>query len=79
MIASPVFHRWHYSRDREAWDKNVAGLLPFWDILFGTYFMPKGRYPENFGINEPMRGGFFGQLWKPFAWLRRRSKKVNPS
>lgn len=58
VIATPVFHRRHHSRDREAWDKNFAGLLPFWDILFGTYYMPEGRQPENFGINEPMPASF---------------------
>lgn len=68
VIATPVFHRWHHSKDKEAWDKNFAGLLPLWDILFGTYYMPKGRYPENFGIHEPMPGSFLGQLWRPFAW-----------
>lgn len=78
VIATPVFHRWHHSREREAWDKNFAGLFPFWDLLFGTYYMPKGRYPENFGICEPMPSGYLGQLWEPFAWLRRRGKKVDP-
>jgi sterol desaturase/sphingolipid hydroxylase (fatty acid hydroxylase superfamily) len=79
VIATPVFHRWHHSRDREAWDKNFAGLLPIWDILFGTYYMPKGRYPENFGICEPMPKGYLGQLWEPFAWILRRGKKVDPA
>jgi sterol desaturase/sphingolipid hydroxylase (fatty acid hydroxylase superfamily) len=72
VIASPVFHRWHHSKDREAWDKNFAGLFPIWDIFFGTYFMPKGRYPENFGIHEPMPSGYLSQLWAPFAWLMNR-------
>lgn len=79
VISTPVFHRWHHSRDREAWDKNFAGLLPLWDILFGTYYMPRGRYPENFGICEPMPRGYLGQLWEPFAWLLRRGRKVNPA
>jgi sterol desaturase/sphingolipid hydroxylase (fatty acid hydroxylase superfamily) len=79
VIATPVFHRWHHSREREAWDKNFAGLLPLWDILFGTFYMPRGCYPENFGICEPMPKGFFGQLWEPFAWLMRRGKKVDPA
>lgn len=52
LTATPVFHRWHHSRDRGAWDKNFAGLLPLWDILFGTYYMPKDRWPENFGIRD---------------------------
>jgi sterol desaturase/sphingolipid hydroxylase (fatty acid hydroxylase superfamily) len=76
VIATPVFHRWHHSKDREAWDKNFAGLLPVWDILFGTYYMPKGRYPENFGIHEEMPEGFLGQLWMPFARLLGRATKV---
>jgi sterol desaturase/sphingolipid hydroxylase (fatty acid hydroxylase superfamily) len=79
VIATPVFHRWHHSRDREAWDKNFAGLLPFWDILFGTYYMPRDRWPENFGICEPMPKGFVGQLWEPFAALLRQRKKVDPA
>jgi sterol desaturase/sphingolipid hydroxylase (fatty acid hydroxylase superfamily) len=78
VIATPVFHRWHHSKEREAWDKNFAGLFPIWDQLFGTYYMPKGRYPENFGICEPMPSGYFGQLWEPFAWILRRGKKVDP-
>jgi sterol desaturase/sphingolipid hydroxylase (fatty acid hydroxylase superfamily) len=78
VIATPVFHRWHHSRDREAWDKNFAGLFPFWDILFGTYYMPKGRYPENFGICEPMPSGYLGQMWEPFAALTRHKAKANP-
>jgi sterol desaturase/sphingolipid hydroxylase (fatty acid hydroxylase superfamily) len=78
VIASPVFHRWHHSREREAWDKNFAGLLPLWDILLGTYYMPKGRFPENFGICEPMPENYFAQLWEPFASLLRRQRKVDP-
>ena len=78
VIATPVFHRWHHSREREAWDKNFAGLLPLWDILFGTYYMPRGRWPENFGINEPMPADFVGQLWAPFASIRRGDKKIDP-
>jgi sterol desaturase/sphingolipid hydroxylase (fatty acid hydroxylase superfamily) len=75
VIATPVFHRWHHSKDREAWDKNFAGLLPIWDIVFGTYYMPKGRYPENFGIDDEMPNGFFGQLWMPFSKLLGRAGK----
>jgi hypothetical protein len=69
VIASPVFHRWHHSKDQEAWDKNFAGLLPIWDRLFGTYYMPEGRWPENFGIHDPMPSNVVGQMWVPFTWL----------
>lgn len=79
IIASPVFHRWHHSKEREAWDKNFAGLLPIWDRLFGTYYMPQGRWPENFGIHDPMPGNLVGQMWVPFTWTRwkrRQAEKV---
>lgn len=68
IIASPVFHRWHHSKDREAWDKNFAGLLPLWDRLFGTYYMPRDRWPENFGIHDPMPNHLLGQIGVPFVW-----------
>lgn len=78
VLATPVFHRWHHSRDREAWDKNFAGLLPLWDILFGTYYMPRDRHPENFGILEPMPRGYLGQLWAPFAALAKSRARGTP-
>jgi len=67
VLASPAFHRWHHSRDREAWDKNFAGLLPAWDWLFGTLYLPRDRVPANFGIHEPMPPGLLGQLRQPFT------------
>jgi sterol desaturase/sphingolipid hydroxylase (fatty acid hydroxylase superfamily) len=66
-LASPVFHRWHHSNSQEAINKNFAGLLPVWDILFGTYYMPKGLTPQTFGIHEPMPAGFLSQLRFPFS------------
>jgi sterol desaturase/sphingolipid hydroxylase (fatty acid hydroxylase superfamily) len=69
-VASPVFHRWHHSKSPEAIDKNFAGLLPVWDILFGTYYMPTDRWPEDFGIQDAMPKSFWGQIWAPFAWKR---------
>ena len=76
VIATPVFHRWHHSKDRDAWDKNFAGLFVFWDILFGTCYMPKGRVPENFGIPEQFPKDFIGQLIHPFVRAFRRKEKA---
>jgi len=69
VLASPVFHRWHHSRQREAWDKNFAGFLPLWDRLFGTDYMPAGRFPEDFGIPEEFPCDLLGQMTRPFARL----------
>ncbi len=76
LLSSPVFHRWHHSNEPEARDKNFAGMLPLWDVLFGTYYMPKNRVPANFGIDSPMPNGFFSQLWEPFKNLRPASRKT---
>ena len=66
VIASPRFHRWHHTSEAEGRDKNFAGFLPIWDILFGTYYMPRGRAPEAFGTDAPIPPGLVGQLLYPF-------------
>lgn len=79
ILATPVFHRWHHARNREAWDKNFGGLFVFWDRLFGTYFMPKARFPEEFGIPEEFPKDFVGQLIKPFSAQRQKEALAHPA
>lgn len=75
LIASPAFHRWHHTAEREGLDKNLAGLFPFVDILFGTYYFPK-RASTAYGLyGERMSANLFTQLWYPF----RRKKASAPS
>jgi sterol desaturase/sphingolipid hydroxylase (fatty acid hydroxylase superfamily) len=69
VIASPAFHRWHHAKDAEGIDKNFAGLLPVWDLVFGTYYLPP-RLPEATGVREDVPDGVLRQLTWPF---RRRS------
>jgi sterol desaturase/sphingolipid hydroxylase (fatty acid hydroxylase superfamily) len=67
VVASPVFHRWHHTTEREGIDKNFAGLLPLWDLLFGSFYMPKDRLPMEFGVlGEKIPGGLHRQLVYPF-------------
>lgn len=66
VFASPTFHRWHHTSAEEGRDKNFAGLLPLWDILFGTYYMP-GQQPMQFGVADPVPGDLIGQLVWPFG------------
>ena len=72
VIVSPRFHRWHHTSETEARDKNFAGLFPAWDILFGTYHMPKDRRPASFGTATPVPAGLLGQLVFPFRRPRLR-------
>ena len=71
VIATPLFHRWHHTKEDEALDKNFAGLLPLWDILFGTFYMPAGKVPTEFGVHDDsVPESFFGQMMHPFRARR---------
>lgn len=75
VIATPLFHRWHHTKEDEAIDKNFAGLFPFWDILFGTFYMPTGKVPTEFGVHDDsVPESFWGQLAYPFR--ARQPRKV---
>ena len=54
LIATPAFHHWHHSAEREAVDKNFAVHTPVWDILFGTYYLP-ARWPASSGLADHRR------------------------
>jgi sterol desaturase/sphingolipid hydroxylase (fatty acid hydroxylase superfamily) len=67
LIASPVFHRWHHTTEEEGLDKNFASLFPFIDLAFGTFYMPRDRQPQRFGIlGDDVPTGLLMQLVYPF-------------
>ena len=67
IIATPKFHHWHHGLEEEAIDVNFAIHFPVIDIVFGTFHMPKNRWPEGYGIGgHPVPKGFFRQLMYPF-------------
>jgi sterol desaturase/sphingolipid hydroxylase (fatty acid hydroxylase superfamily) len=77
VLASPAFHHWHHTTEAEGLDKNFAGLFPFIDLLFGTFYMPRDRTPSAYGLlHNDVPTGLFGQLAYPF---RRRGAPPRPS
>ncbi|CCD86818.1 conserved membrane protein of unknown function [Bradyrhizobium sp. ORS 285] len=67
VLATPVFHRWHHTAMEEGGNTNFAGTFPLWDIMFGTFRMPEGQLPAEYGKDEAtMPGEFAGQLAFPF-------------
>ncbi len=76
VIASPAFHRWHHSCEPQAMGKNLAGFLPVWDWLFGTLYLPKGRQPRVFGVQEELPVTLWGQLLYP--WRNAQQRRVVP-
>lgn len=65
VVASPVFHRWHHTQAAAAQNKNFAGFLPLWDVLFGTFYHPRDKTPAGFGTGDPVPAGFVAQLLYP--------------
>lgn len=72
LIATPAFHHWHHSAEREAVDKNFAVHTPVWDLLFGTYYLPD-RWPAAYGLcgRRDVPARWMTQLIYPF---QRRSR-----
>jgi len=72
-IATPEYHHWHHTSDEEGLDKNFAGFLPLWDLVFGTAHQP-AHWPRNYGtVNFQPPEDYLGQLAYPF---RRRKART---
>jgi sterol desaturase/sphingolipid hydroxylase (fatty acid hydroxylase superfamily) len=67
LLASPVFHRWHHTAADKGGSKNFASTFPVLDWMFGTFYMPENRLPEQFGIDDSEFPESFGsQIAYPF-------------
>jgi sterol desaturase/sphingolipid hydroxylase (fatty acid hydroxylase superfamily) len=67
VIASPVFHRWHHGPVDQGGEKNFAPTFPFIDLMFGTFYMPEGKLPADYGVDDPhFPETFVGQMAYPF-------------
>lgn len=78
IVITPEFHHWHHADDQEAWDKNFSAHLPLWDLLFGTYYMPKDKRPAAYGSPDAVPEDFTGQLVYPMAPKRFQDSLAHP-
>jgi sterol desaturase/sphingolipid hydroxylase (fatty acid hydroxylase superfamily) len=69
LISGPQVHRIHHSILPEHHNKNFAGVFPFIDIIFGTYYQPeKDEYPPT-GIEGETHDDIWTAQIYPFkAW-----------
>jgi sterol desaturase/sphingolipid hydroxylase (fatty acid hydroxylase superfamily) len=70
-------HRWHHSRTLQEANSNYGSNLIIWDLLFGTFFLPRDRQPpEAIGIGDmpafPSR--YLEQLASPFNWRQVKAR-----
>lgn len=73
VVATAETHRWHHARDARAAACNYGTTTLIWDVIFGTWRLPKRRTLGEVGImdaNYPV--GFWAQILFPFRGLERR-------
>jgi sterol desaturase/sphingolipid hydroxylase (fatty acid hydroxylase superfamily) len=70
LVITPEFHHWHHTNETDAHNSNYSTFLPIWDLIFGTYFMPKNRRPQKYGIDEYMPEGIIAQLRYPLRGMK---------
>lgn len=70
IFVSPNMHRWHHAaNDPEAFNKNYAIVFAWIDVLFGTFYVPKNRLPEEYGVLDENGEHVVGEgLWEQFAY-----------
>jgi sterol desaturase/sphingolipid hydroxylase (fatty acid hydroxylase superfamily) len=64
VIALPAFHHWHHTL-AEPRDRNYASMLPCMDWIFGTYYLPRNRWPSAYGIRTKLPASLVEQLVYP--------------
>ncbi|MFZ5468638.1 MAG: sterol desaturase family protein [Myxococcota bacterium] len=75
FVVTPRIHHFHHADEAEALDKNFAVHLPFLDRVFGTFFLPKERWPQKYGLGKgrTVPESWAGQIVAPFRSSPRRS------
>ncbi len=52
ILQSPAMHHIHHSEREEHYDTNFGLIFSFWDYIFGTIYVPKGREELTMGLGE---------------------------
>ncbi len=66
LVGTPQYHHWHHAAEPLAYNANYAGEFPAVDLLFGTYYLPVGRWPDHYGVSDTQPEGYLRQLAWPF-------------
>jgi sterol desaturase/sphingolipid hydroxylase (fatty acid hydroxylase superfamily) len=83
IFSTPGLHRWHHSRDSREGNHNYGAVLSCWDLVFGSFWRPRGREfrgPLGIGALPRFPAGYLGQQLSPFRWarVRRESQASRP-
>lgn len=68
IVSSAELHRWHHSRNPDESNTNYGNNLIIWDLIFGTWFLPKAEENKDVGlINCKYPKSFISQMFTPFV------------
>lgn len=72
IFVSPRFHHWHHSRDPRAINCNYTTFFSFFDLIFGSYYLPKDKsFPDDLGENDYIKEGLIAHFLYPLrCWVR---------
>jgi sterol desaturase/sphingolipid hydroxylase (fatty acid hydroxylase superfamily) len=76
VVITPEFHHWHHSNEPAAHNTNYSVFLPVWDIVFGTYRVPRDQRPQRYGVSGHVPEGLLPQLLHPFRGMERPDRLV---
>jgi len=67
LVGSAETHRWHHARDPKVAQCNFGNTTIVWDLLFGTWFLPRDGRELDIGITDSTYPrGFLEQMFTPF-------------
>jgi len=67
IVGSAETHRWHHSRVPREANANYGNTVILWDLVFGTWFLPRQRRVQELGLSDPdFPKSFLGLMRAPF-------------
>lgn len=70
LVGSAETHRWHHARDPRTAACNFSNTTIVWDLVFGTWYLPRGQHVEIGIMDREYPQDFGAQMLRPF---RRRT------
>ncbi len=68
VVSGPELHRWHHSKLVDESNRNYGNNLIVWDLIFGTWFLPKDARVGDLGLlNRDYPLDFVGQMTAPLT------------
>ena len=52
VFISPAQHHIHHSIDRKHYNKNYGEIFAFWDLMFGTLYVPRSYEDITYGLSD---------------------------